>query len=101
MTEGTCDSGCIGTDNITTGSGKKHLHLLGVNVCGLKSNLRYRVLENYITNFDFICVSETKVNPSVDTMHMPGYKLYNQSMFNISIYGIGILVKDELLNLLS
>ena len=37
-------------------------NILGLKVCGLMSKLNMTILEEYISNFDMICLSETKLD---------------------------------------
>ena len=34
--------------------------MCSINVCGLNSNLRYTILQDYIQKFDIVCLTETK-----------------------------------------
>lgn len=43
-----------------------NLRFLSLNVCGLLSKIKYGNFEQYIKDFDFICLSETKANYIAD-----------------------------------
>ena len=72
----------------------KNIKLLGLNVCGLKSKLNSGILENYCKNYDFICLSETKVNPCINDVHVDGYELFCKRLGNNNAHTIGLLVKE-------
>lgn len=71
-----------------------------LNVCGLKKKLEIGILENYIKNFDIICLSETKV-AKADEVNVPGFKYIaalnkNRNHKFCGIHGVGVLIKVHL-----
>ena len=69
--------------------------MCAINVCGLMSKLNIGIFQEYIQSFDIICISETK-NQTIPTDEIYGYKCINHRTGGI--YGISILVKDNLHN---
>lgn len=55
-----------------------NFHFLSLNVCGIHSKIKYGTFESYIKNFDFICLSETKVNYIAED-EIPGFKSFFSS----------------------
>ena len=48
-----------------------------INVCGLKHRLNYPEFEEIVTNFDILCVTETKLDHT-DVNSVPGYNFLFQ-----------------------
>ena len=59
------------------------------------SKLNFGFFQEYIQSFDIICISDTK-NKTILTDEIYGYKFINNRTGGI--YGISILVKDNLYN---
>ena len=59
------------------------------------SKLNLGIFQEYIQSFDIICITETK-NKTIPTDEIYGYKCINHRTGGI--YGISILVKDNLYN---
>ena len=57
------------------GSKKDKLNFLGINVCGLFSKLKFGVFQDIIEDYDFICVSETKI------LNIPADEFENFTVF--------------------
>ena len=74
--------------------------MCSINVCGLKSKMKYNVLESYLNSFQFICLTETKCK-SVEEIEIFGYtpfvmsKMCTKHMYG-GIHGICILVEDSI-----
>ena len=65
-----------------------------INVCGLKHRLNYPEFEETVTNFDILCVTETKL-AHTDVISVPGYNFLSQQrkqMFIRKSGGIGIFL---------
>ena len=48
--------------------------MCSINVCGFNSKLKYKTLENYIAQFDVICLTETKCDDLIE--NIAGYTLF-------------------------
>ena len=68
----------------------KNIRICALNVCGLYSKLELGILQKYINDYDFICLSETK-NVIVDINLVEGYIAYSNKC--TIKHGIQILVK--------
>ncbi len=68
-----------------------------MNICGLKSKLKYNVFENYIQQYDVICLYETKLN-DFENIQIEGFELHvnNRKKYVHCSGGIGVLVKNYL-----
>jgi hypothetical protein len=73
----------------------KDIKLLGLNVCGLKSKLYSGILEDYIKPYDFICLSESKLNPQID-FNVNGFKLFCKKIGSNNAHTIALLVNESL-----
>ena len=75
-----------------------NVKVLGLNVCGLKSKANNGIFEQYIKHYDIVCLSETKINPNVDIVSIPGYTCINMDRKKTCFKtgGIAILVKAEI-----
>lgn len=66
-------------------------------MCGLHSKLKYHVFQEYIINYDFICVSETKCDTllegEINTHKMVFMHKTSKSFKYGGIHGLGILIK--------
>ena len=76
-----------------------------INVCGLKSKLKYRVIQDYIKQFDIICVSETKLNPqtkeeNTQDIHIEDFTVLNKlkETGHFIAGGIAVYVKNIIAN---
>ena len=73
--------------------------MCSINVCGFNSKLKYRTLENYIAQFDIICLTETKCNDLID--NIAGYisfvmpRKHKKHKYG-GIHGICIFVKEHI-----
>ena len=54
------------------------LNILSLNVCGLKSKLNSGVLEQYIVNYEFIALSENKLNSNIDNIVVQGFTIFKK-----------------------
>ena len=77
----------------------KQLKLLALNVCGLKSKLRSNDFEDFIQNYDLVCLSETKLT-EFDEIIIDGYNLNVLNKCNTEgesegIHGIALLTKKS------
>ena len=63
---------CLPTGNFL------NFNFLSLNVCGLHSKIKYGNFESYIKDFDFICLSETKVHYIADD-ELSGFKSFFSS----------------------
>ena len=59
-------------DILTVKRETKIVKILGLNVCGIQSKLELGILEQYVQDCDFVCLSETKTS-EVDDNCIPGY----------------------------
>ena len=72
--------------------------MCSINVCGIQSKLKYKVLQEYITKFEFICLTETKCDMITDD-EIIGYKPFVLQKLNKchrygGIHGVCVFVKD-------
>lgn len=67
---------------------------MSINVCGLKSKLNNSIFEDYIKSYDFVCLSEMKINPLLNDVNIDGFTLFCKQLCKNNAYTIGILVKD-------
>ena len=79
----------------------KKLKIASLNVCGLRSKLRYDVLEDYAKDFDIVCLTETKTDvieknwfPNYSAITMP--KKCSSHAYG-GVHGICILVSDTIM----
>ena len=74
--------------------------LLSLNVCGLKSKVDLGIVQKRVSNCDFVCLSETKVN-DIDTNWFPNFvaftakKCSRTSSFG-GIHGVAVLIKAHI-----
>ena len=62
-----------------------------INVGGLKSKLKSNDFEDYISDYDIVCLSETKLN-NLDTIEITNHKMYvNNFTSNKNIHGTALL----------
>ena len=76
-----------------------NISMCSINVCGFNSKLKYGILENYITKFDVICLTETKCDHLIENIE--GYTLFVMQKRNKKhkyggIHGICIFVKEDI-----
>ena len=90
--EGPDDRHCISNRN------RGSIRILGLNVCSLKAKLKYNVLEEYIREYDILCLSETKLD-EIDNANiiLEGFKpFYNhRKEFVHRSGGLAIFVKED------
>jgi hypothetical protein len=55
------------------------------------------VLEDYFKSYDFICLSETKINPLVTDIEVNGFKLFYKQIGNNNAHTTALLVKESLI----
>ena len=72
-----------------------------MNVCGLRSKLRYDVLEDYVKDFDIVCLTETKTDV-IEKSWFPNYSAVTMPRKCSShpyggVHGICILVSDTIM----
>ena len=69
-----------------------------INVGGIKTKLKGADFEQYIEQFDLVCLGETKLD-RFDDIVIPGYKCYmlNRTVCKVKSGGIALLVKESLL----
>ena len=75
----------------------KHLTVVSLNVCGLKSKLNCPDFMNFLHDYDVICIQESRLD-DVDKIIVPGYKIFTHNRKQIARYrsgGIALLVKEE------
>ena len=78
-----------------------------INVCGLKSKLQNGVFEKYISNFDFVCVAESKLDNAHDASNIglpEGFKILCKNRHALSAHpsgGVALLAKDSVFSLVS
>lgn len=68
-----------------------------INVCGLKHRLNYPEFDETLTNFDILCVTETKLDHT-DVISVPGYNFLSQQRkqkFIRKSGGIGIFYRNR------
>ena len=90
-------------------SPKRYVNLLSLNVCGLRKKLNDGIFEEYIKNFDIICLTETKTDTITETLLPNNFKYVykeksksNGSKFPLGgIHGIGVLVRDKIFEFVS
>ena len=75
-----------------------HLKICSINVGGLMSKLLLPDFQDFVSEFDIICVCETKLD-TIDKPHLDGFKLFNEnrSCCKRKSGGVGIFVKEHLL----
>lgn len=81
-------------------TGKTHLEILTLNVCGLNSKLISPEFMSLINQYDIIGVQETKTDDTDTFIEIPGYKLFYHNRNCLSRYrsgGIALIVKENLL----
>ena len=81
------------------GSTSNQIHFLSLNVCGLKSKILCPEFLTFVAPYDIIGIQESKLD-DVDSVSIPGYKIFSNNRARISRYrsgGIAVLVKNELL----
>ena len=52
-----------------------NISMCSINVCGLNSKLKYTILQDYMKQFDSICLTETKCDSIVDN-EINGFKSF-------------------------
>ena len=78
------------------------MKIVSINVCGLSSKVSPCVLEDYIQDFDIVCLSETKakIHEMPEFAHFksinPSHKEKTHKYYGI--HGMCILVKEYLLD---
>ncbi len=77
---------------------EKRINILGLNVCGLQSKVKLGILEEYVQDFDVVCLSETKCD-NVDSDTIAGFYPIVMSKKNDKhrlggVHGICIFVKN-------
>ena len=73
--------------------------MCSINVCGFNSKLKYKTLENYITQFDIICLTETKCDDLID--NIAGFTLFvmakkHKKHKHGGIHGICIFIREHI-----
>ena len=74
--------------------------MCSINVCGLNSKLKYKIIEDYIRKFDIACLTETKCD-IIAEKEIVGYKSFvmNRKIKKHKyggIHGICILIKENI-----
>ena len=49
--------------------------MCSINVCGLRSKMKYKVIQNYLNSFQFICLTETKCN-AAEEIEITGFESF-------------------------
>ena len=85
----------------------KFVHMLCLNVCGLRKKLSDGILEQYITNFDIVCLVETKTDYLNENMLPRCFEYLSKEKSDKDkfpfggIHGIGVLVRDRISDCIS
>jgi hypothetical protein len=68
-----------------------------INICGLKSKLKAIDFEEYISSYDIVCLTETKLD-EIDAIEVPGFVLHSKvrTKRKRASGGVAILVKSSL-----
>ena len=68
-----------------------------LNVCGLKSKLRAPDFEEYIQQYDIVCLTETKLGKG-DTVSLNNFEIFaqNRDKCKHASGGVAVLVKNDL-----
>ena len=69
----------------------KCFYLLGLNVGGIASKLRYNILSEYVKTFDVCCVSETKLQ-NIPSTEFPEHDILSFKQ-KTSKHGIAVFIK--------
>ena len=72
------------------------LAILSLNACGIISKLNCPDLIGLIQKYDIIGIQETKTD-DLDTISIPGYKVFVKNRSCISKNGIALIVKEAIL----
>jgi len=77
------------------------ISLCGLNICGLASKLKLGVLDYYVKQFDFVCLSETKTD-FIEDEDLVGFKpIVKQNKNNVQSHALGgthglcVLIKEN------
>ena len=75
------------------------VNMMSINVNGLKGKLKSPDFERYILHFEFIFLSETKLN-NIEILHIDGFSLFskNRQKCKHTSGGVALLVKTEMKN---
>ena len=68
-----------------------------MNVCGLKTRANYPDFTDYLSNYDILCLVETKLDRT-DIISLPGFDCFSQPRKELSFRrsgGIAAFVKNE------
>ena len=73
--------------------------MCSVNVCGLDSELKYTILQDYMKQFDAICLTETKCDLISDN-EINGFKSFimpkKQETQTWGIHGIYVFIREHI-----
>ena len=78
--------------------GDTSLKFLTINVCGIKSKLKFPDFCDYIQEYGFIGINETKLD-EFDTLEIEGYNIFCLNRNNkkaVRSGGVALLVKSNL-----
>ena len=75
---------------------KDNLKLCSINVCGLKSKLLVPEFIDYISGFDIVCITETKLD-KFDNINIDNFTIITNNRDNAKHKsgGIAFLIKDK------
>ena len=93
-------SGAIKTPNNSMTKDNIDISMCALNVCGFIGKMKYGILQEYISQFDFICLSETKCD-SISENEINGYKSFIMQKKSKShryggIHGLCIFIKQNI-----
>ena len=75
------------------------ISMCSVNVCGLSSKLKYTILQDYMKQFDAICLTETKCDLISDN-EINGFKSFimpkNKKHKHGGIHGICVFIREHI-----
>ena len=74
----------------------ENISILVLNICGLKSKLKGPDFFSFISKFDLVCLSETKLS-KIDSVNIPGYVTHtlNRESCKKRSGGVALLVKSQ------
>lgn len=73
---------------------EKNVSLMGLNVCGVASKLRYDILPKFVEKFDIICLSETKLF-NIPESDFPNFVIHSLKQKS-ALHGLSVLVRSDL-----